>query len=91
MSEVWVTIRNRAGLSWLVLIVATAASFVLGIEASDAPWAGCLILLIAILKVRLVGLDFMRLRTAPWPLRAAFEAYCATLLAVLTALYLVAA
>ena len=39
-------------------------------------------------SVRLVGLDFMELRHAPLPLRAAFEAYCVGMWALLSALYL---
>jgi hypothetical protein len=43
---------------------------------------------IAAIKVRLIGLDFMELRSAPIPLRAAFESYCLGLWAVLSGLYL---
>jgi hypothetical protein len=46
------------------------------------------VLAIAAIKVRLVGLDFMELRTAPVPLRAAFECYCVGLWALLSGLYL---
>jgi hypothetical protein len=38
--------------------------------------------------VRLIGLDFMELRSAPIPLRAAFEGYCLVLWGVLSGLYL---
>jgi len=47
-----------------------------------------LVLGIAAIKVRLVGLDFMELRHAPIPLRAAFETYCIGMWALLSALYL---
>jgi len=43
---------------------------------------------IAAIEVRLVGLDFMELRSAPMPLRAAFEGYCLGLWLVLSGLYL---
>jgi hypothetical protein len=43
---------------------------------------------IAAIKVRLIGLDFMELRSAPIPLRAAFEGYCLVLCGVLSGLYL---
>ena len=43
---------------------------------------------IAAIKVRLIGLDFMELRSAPIPLRAAFEGYCLVLWGVLSGLYL---
>jgi hypothetical protein len=40
------------------------------------------------LTVRLVGLDFMELHSAPMPLRLAFEGYCLGLPAMLSGLYL---
>ena len=43
---------------------------------------------IAAIKVRLIGLDFMELRSAPIPLRVTFESYCLGLWAVLSGLYL---
>ncbi len=46
------------------------------------------VLAIAAIKVRLVGLDFMELRHAPIPLRVMFEAYCFGVWAVLSGLYL---
>jgi hypothetical protein len=47
-----------------------------------------IVLAIAAIKVRLVGLDFMELRHAPIPLRAVFECYCVVMWAVLSGLYL---
>jgi hypothetical protein len=46
-----------------------------------------LVLAIAAIKIRYVGLDFMELRTAPLPLRVAFESYCAALFLVLAGMY----
>ncbi len=47
------------------------------------------VLAIAAIKVRYVGLDFMELRHAPpIPLRAAFECYCVGMWALLSGLYL---
>jgi hypothetical protein len=43
---------------------------------------------VAAIKVRLIGLDFKELRSAPMPLRIAFESYCLVLGAVLSGLYL---
>jgi hypothetical protein len=40
------------------------------------------------ITTRLVGLDFMELRSAPTPLRVAFEGYCLVLWSVLSGLYL---
>ena len=79
---------SRAGLSWLILIAATLVSWVVGAEHGVGSFAAVVVLAIAAAKIRLVGLDFMELRNAPIPLRAAFEAYCVVLWTVLSALYL---
>ena len=68
-------LRNRAGASWLVLIAATLVSWVVGADHGTGSMAAVVVLAIAAIKVRLVGLDFMELRHAPIPLRAAFESY----------------
>lgn len=81
-------VRNRAGLSWLVLIVATVVSYALGADHGTGSVMVVVVLAIAAIKVRLVGLDFMELRSAPIPLRLVFEAYCLALWAVLSGLYL---
>ena len=80
--------RNRAGVSWLILVVATLASFALGADHGTGSLVVIGVLAIAAIKVRLVGLDFMELRHAPIPLRAAFEVYCVALWALLSGLYL---
>ncbi|WP_111511277.1 cytochrome C oxidase subunit IV family protein [Mycobacterium kyogaense] len=81
-------LANRAGLSWLVLIAATVVSWAVGAEHGTGSTVGVLVLGIAAIKVRLVGLDFMELRHAPIALRAAFEAYCVGMWALLSGLYL---
>ncbi|NVN49930.1 cytochrome C oxidase subunit IV family protein [Mycolicibacterium hippocampi] len=81
-------LRNRAGASWLVLIAATLVSWVVGADHGTGSMAAVVVLAIAAIKVRLVGLDFMELRHAPIPLRAAFECYCVGMWALLSALYL---
>jgi hypothetical protein len=80
--------RGRAGFSWLVLIAATLVSYALGVDHSIGAVTVVAVLGIAAIKIRLVGLDFMELRSAPIPLRAAFEGYCLVLWAVLSGLYL---
>jgi heme/copper-type cytochrome/quinol oxidase subunit 4 len=81
--------RNRAGLSWLVLIAATLLSYALGAEHGVGSTVVVVVVFgIAAIKVRLIGLDFMELRSAPIPLRVAFESYCLALWAVLSGLYL---
>ncbi|MCX2934560.1 cytochrome C oxidase subunit IV family protein [Mycobacterium sp. CVI_P3] len=79
---------SRAGLSWLILMGLTLVSWVVGAEHGVGSFAAVVVLAIAAAKIRLVGLDFMELRHAPIPLRAAFEGYCVVLWAVLSGLYL---
>jgi caa(3)-type oxidase subunit IV len=79
---------NRAGFSWLVLIAATIISWAVGAEHGTGSLVALVVLGIAAIKVRLVGLDFMELRHAPIPLRALFECYCVGIWAVLSGLYL---
>lgn len=81
-------IRNRAGVSWLILVAFTLASWALGADHGTGSLVAVAVLAIAAVKVRLVGLDFMELRHAPIPLRMAFEAYCVGLWALLSGLYL---
>jgi heme/copper-type cytochrome/quinol oxidase subunit 4 len=70
--------RTRATAVWVLLIVATIASWILGTDhgISNHTYASIAILLIAFIKVRFVGLYFMELREAPAVLRGLFEAYC---------------
>lgn len=79
---------TRAGFSWLLLIAATALSTILGIEHGLGDHVTVVVLGLATAKMRLIGLDFMELRTAPVALRATFEAYCSTVWMVLSGLYL---
>jgi Prokaryotic Cytochrome C oxidase subunit IV len=81
-------VRNRAGLSWVVLIAATLVSYAVGVEHGVGAAIIVVVLAIAAIKVRLVGLDFMELRHAPIPLRTLFEGYCVLLWTVLSGLYL---
>ena len=81
-------LRTRAGASWLFLVAATVLSWAVGAEHGTGSLIAVVVLGIAAIKVRLVGLDFMELRHAPLPLRAAFEAYCVGMWALLSALYL---
>lgn len=81
-------LKNRAGVSWLVLVAATLVSWAVGADHGTGSMAAVVVLAIAAIKVRLVGLDFMELRHAPIPLRAAFECYCVGMWALLSGLYL---
>jgi hypothetical protein len=81
-------VRSRAGVSWLVLIAATLLSYTMGAEHGVGSAVVVVVFAIAAIKVRLIGLDFMELRSAPIALRAAFESYCLGLWAVLSGIYL---
>lgn len=86
-------LRTPATAVWLVMIVATSISWQLGVEGSATAshkGASVAILLIAFVKVRLVGMWFMELKDAPIPLRAIFEAYCLVVAALVIGLYLFA-
>lgn len=86
-------VQNRASVVWLILVVLTLISWALGTRhgfGGAHVQASLLILVVAVFKVRLIGLYFMELRYAPWSLRGIFEGYCALLLMVLSAMYLVA-
>lgn len=76
---------------WAVLVLATVLTLAVGAEhlIDSRKIATALVIGIAAVKVRLVGIHFMELRDAPLPLRLAFEAYCAALFVVLTVLYVV--
>lgn len=80
-------LRTRATVTWIVLIAATAVSYLVGVEHATGSAIGMVLLGIAFLKVRFVGLDFMELRNAPLPLRGLFECYCVAAWAVLAGMY----
>jgi Prokaryotic Cytochrome C oxidase subunit IV len=76
---------------WFVLIAATLLLWYLGAEhgIQNAHLATVLILIVAFIKWRFVGLYFMELRDAPIPLRMIFEAQCAAVCAVVLGVYLI--
>jgi hypothetical protein len=79
---------RRLTLVWGALMALTFGSFVVGIEqgAGVASAAAIVIIGIALVKVRFIGIHFMDLREAPIPLRLLFEGY---VLAVFTALVII--
>jgi caa(3)-type oxidase subunit IV len=83
-------LRTPATAIWMVLILATITSWVLGADhgINNHTLASTAILLIAFIKVRLVGLYFMELRDAPTVLRSLFEAYCVIVCTLVTAVFL---
>lgn len=84
-------VRTNATLVWFVLSALTIVSWTLGTNqgfGSHHTLASLAIFVVAIFKVRLVGLYFMELRDAPPALRGLFEGYCLSVFALLTMMFL---
>ena len=82
--------RQKITLVWLGLILATGVSWQFGHGfgfGDNHRYATVAILLISFIKVRFVFLDFMELRTAPLPLRMAFEGWTVLVCGILLFLY----
>lgn len=83
-------LKDRLVLVWAGLVVATLVSYVVGHDHSSVGQVGVVVaLLIAFLKVRFVGMDFMELKSAPLVLRIAFQAWCVLVAGMVVALYVV--
>jgi hypothetical protein len=80
------TTTRRLTLVWALLLALTFGSFVIGIEqgAAFASTGAVLIIGIALVKVRFIGVYFMDLRVAPTPLRMLFEGYVLVVFVALT-------
>lgn len=94
MNDLIYLARSRAALIWLVLIIATSASWWLGVHhigglENTEGAVGAVVILIAMIKVRLVAINFMEIRHAPTPLRVLVELYCAVVLIALVTILLV--
>jgi hypothetical protein len=81
-------LRARSTVVWAVLVIATLVSWAVGSDHGTGSLVAVVVLGVALIKVRFVGLDFMELRHAPLLLRAAFEGYCVVLWGVLAGMYL---
>jgi len=71
--------RSSATAVWVFLIAATVLSWALGTDhgfVDDHTTASTIILVVAFVKVRFVGLYFMELKHAPVALRLLLEAWC---------------
>lgn len=76
---------------WALLMTVTVASWVLGSHqppGADDAVASVAVLVLAFVKVRLVGHHFMELRDAPAYVRRALDVYCMSALTALTVIYL---
>ena len=87
-------LRTPATLVWAILVAATALSWALGtgyaLPNHDHTTSSVLILVVAFVKVRFVGLYFMELKDAPLPLRGVFEAYCLIVCGLIVGMFLFA-
>ncbi len=85
-------LRTPATAVWVILVTATGVSWALGTQHGmhGHQLASVIILLIAFIKVRLVGLYFMELREAPNVLRGLFEVYCLIVCALLVGVFIFA-
>lgn len=85
-------IRSNVSVVWLCLTTLTVISWALGTQhgfsGDNHLPASVVIFVVAVFKVRLVGLYFMELRGAPLALRGIFEGYCVVLLGLLIGMYL---
>ena len=83
-------LRGPFMIVWFVLIAATLLSWYLGSAhgVHDHRVATVMIMLVAFIKVRFVGLYFMELRDAPTRLRAIFETHCAVVCSAIVIVYL---
>jgi caa(3)-type oxidase subunit IV len=85
-------LRDPVVLVWSILVGATLGSWWLGTDpgAGDHTGAGAIVLLVAFVKARLIGLYFMELRRAPTPLRLMFEVWCFAACGTVVGLFLFA-
>lgn len=84
-------IFSRLTLIWLLLICATMLSveFVGGLFPGVGVRAAAVaVMIVAFVKVRFVGLDFMELRHAPAFARMAFQAWLTLVCTAMIAIYL---
>jgi Prokaryotic Cytochrome C oxidase subunit IV len=84
--------RSAATTVWCFLIAATVVSWALGTGhrfVADHTAASTVILVVAFVKIRFVGLYFMELKDAPVPLRLVLEAWCLVVCGLTVGFFLV--
>lgn len=86
--------RTSPTVVWALLVTLTALSWRLGrgdgLSSSGQQAASVLVLVVALLKARLVGVHFMALRNAPAALEALFQIWCLAVCVITVALFLTA-
>ena len=84
------SLQSRVTVIWVGLLVATGLSWQFGHGfgfGEKFHYATAAILIVTFVKIRFVFLDFMELRTAPRPLRIAFEVWAVSICVTLIGLY----
>jgi len=84
-------LKSSATVVWFVLITATAVSWALGTHhriVDNTTATALIILAIAFVKIRYIGLYFMDLKDAPLALRAVLEAWCVITFVLTSGFYL---
>ena len=71
-NSVW---GNATTVAWLILVVATGVGWWLGQTPQGVALATAGVIIVAFIKVWIVGFQFMELRHAPRWLRHAFDAW----------------
>ena len=81
---------TRVTLVWLLLVIATAASWTIGHGAGpyELRYTGSAIMGLAFVKVRLVIHEFMEIRTAPPFMRIVADGWLLAIVATLITVYL---
>ncbi|MFI5623286.1 cytochrome C oxidase subunit IV family protein [Nocardioides sp. NPDC051685] len=83
--------RSSATVVWILLVLATVVSWALGTDhgfVEGAKSASLIVMVLAFVKVRFVGLYFMELKDAPLPLRILIEVYCLVVCCLTLGFYL---
>jgi Prokaryotic Cytochrome C oxidase subunit IV len=84
-------LKSPITIVWVGLVVATLISWKIGTDNGvHAHLATVIVLLVAFIKVRFVGIYFMEHRDSPLPLRLIFEGYCVVVCTTLIIMYLAA-
>lgn len=80
---------TRSTAIWLLLIVATLASWAMGhgVGITDPSHAGIAIIVVSMIKFRFILFEFMELRGAPTAMRLTGEVWCLLLTALLVGLF----
>jgi hypothetical protein len=75
--------------TWVILLAATALSYLAWVDSSQLPAAvtGSFVIVVAMAKAWLIGMRYMELETAIWPLRLAYSAWIIVVGLVLLAMF----